>query len=269
MYWYIDLGANWANTLGLFESIKKGSNWNIVAFEASPLVQPFLRDYCDFLNGDRNDEPENCLPRSGSTRHLLKYAQKYNCSTSSQHAGRTCMWKCLSRHLDALSPDHNLNSSDYVHRALQHALIPTVQKNRYTFIPAAVSDRDGWTDIYESPRQLIRGGALPSNAKALQRKTIVAVDIAQWLLKLPVDAYVFMKMDIEGAEHKLVERMEYLGSYKRISHISIECHGRCKKTMRRIRSWNVTVVTENSHHGMDRRAIEHTHRPIMKRCQCS
>ena len=41
MAWYIDLGANWANTLGLFEHVKLQTRWNIVAFEASPLVQPF------------------------------------------------------------------------------------------------------------------------------------------------------------------------------------------------------------------------------------
>ena len=57
MSWYIDLGANWANTLSLFEEvpyIDTAVKWNIVAFEASPLIQPFLYDYCRFLNGESN-----------------------------------------------------------------------------------------------------------------------------------------------------------------------------------------------------------------------
>ena len=67
MAWFIDLGANYANTLTLYEKLRSPLHpfWTTVAFEASPLVQPFLRDYCAFLNGERNEEPENCLPRSG------------------------------------------------------------------------------------------------------------------------------------------------------------------------------------------------------------
>lgn len=275
MHVYLDLGANWANTLNLFENVPCPSQtlWNIVAFEASPLVQPFLSEYVAFANGESPHEPENCLPRSGSTLHLLKYARKYGCPTSSD-AGRKCMWRCLNHHLNRLSPDTALNSSLVVNEALRKALVPPAVRHAYTLVPAAVGARDGWTTIYESPQQLIRGGALQRSADwSMKPKKVLTVDVAKWLLNVPEDAYVFAKIDIEGSEHALIERLEELGSFRRLSRVSIECHGshgKCKKTMRRLKSWNVTLITENVHQGMDSRAIAHLQRPIPEQCRsCS
>lgn len=275
MHLYLDLGANWANTLGLFEDVSgdvsAGALWNIVAFEASPLVQPFLSQYVAFLNGDRAREPDNCLPHSGSTIHLLRYAKKYGCPAFPQESGRTCMWECLNQHLGRLKPDPALNSSLVVSTALRKALAPPTLHHVYTAVPAAVGVRDGWTTIFESPRQLVRGGALPTMAASMEPKRVATADVAKWLLDVPKDAYVFAKMDIEGAEHGLVERLEALGSFRRLSRVSIECHGQrpCEETMRRIKSWNVTLITERQHGGMDRRARAHLERPIDPQCRCS
>ena len=269
---YLDLGANWANTLALHESVPcPGSTlWNVVAFEASPLVQPFLSQYVSFLNGDNAEEPENCLPRSGSTSHLLKYARKYGCSAYNPESGRECMWKCLRHHLSKLAPDPSLNSSSLVDAALRNGLVPPTLRHKYTLVPAAVSDYDGWTTIFENPQQLIRGGALPKAATAMTPKRIVTVDVARWLLQVPEDAYVFAKIDIEGAEHGLIKRLEALGSFRRLSRVSIECHGSapCKDTIRRLRSWNVTLVTEREDGGMDRRSRAHVTYPIAPQCRC-
>ena len=271
MAWFLDLGGNWGNTLTLYEDLRSRSHpfWTTVAFEASPLIQPFLRDSCAFLNGERENEPENCLPRSGSTLHLLKYAKKYGCPSHPEDAGRKCMWNCLNFYLDALQPDPSLNSSNLVDRALQTALLPAKNRDRYIHIPAAVSDTKGWTTIYEDPKQLIRGGAVQSIQKNLQPKRVRTVDVALWLLKLPQDAYVFLKMDIEGAEHKLVKRMELLGSHRRINRVSIECHGSCERTMQIIKSWNVSIIEESQHGGMDNRSKSHLNRPIASGCGCS
>ena len=273
MAWFIDLGANCANTLRLYETVRTSSRprWNVVAFEASPLFQPFVRDYCAFLNGERNDEPENCLPRSGSTSHLLKYAHKYGCPSHPITMMRECMWKCLSIHLNRLAPDPALNSSDYIDRALRNAFVPPTEKDRYTLVPAAAGDRNEWTTIYEDPKQLIRGGALHYKVTQMHAKRVRSVDVAAWLLQLPPDAHVFLKIDIEGAEHDLVRRMDLLESHRRIAHLSIECHGggkRCIETMRRIRSWNVTIVGEKKHHGMDAPSRTHITQPVSPDCQC-
>ena len=101
-------------------------------------------------------------------------------------------------------------------------------------------------------------------------KRIVSVDVARWVLQVPEDAYVFAKIDIEGAEHGLIKRLEALGSFRRLSRVSIECHGGapCKDTIRRLRSWNVTLDTEREDGGMDRRSRAHVKYPIAPQCRC-
>ena len=76
-------------------------------------------------------------------------------------------------------------------------------------------------------------------------------------------------MDIEGAEHSLIRRMQLLGSFKRISRLSIECHGNCKDTMNILKSWNVTIITEQLHGGIDKRAEEHIQKPLREKCGCA
>ena len=60
---YIDAGANWANTLRLYRDelhklsrfpVKRSTSsqpWEIYAFEASPVIQPFVEDFVKHLNG--------------------------------------------------------------------------------------------------------------------------------------------------------------------------------------------------------------------------
>ena len=77
---FIDAGANWANTLRLAPDLFPGRGaWLTVAFEASPLIQPFVEEYVNFLNGNRSEAPTACLPRSGSTIHLRRYAPSLGC----------------------------------------------------------------------------------------------------------------------------------------------------------------------------------------------
>ena len=60
---YIDLGANWANTLRLFKDIpwRQGHQysgpWEVYAFEASPLIQPFVERFTRYLNGAQDRPP--------------------------------------------------------------------------------------------------------------------------------------------------------------------------------------------------------------------
>ena len=50
---YVDMGANWANTLRLWHDMgkaKPGSHWEVYAFEASPLIQPYVENLTRHLN---------------------------------------------------------------------------------------------------------------------------------------------------------------------------------------------------------------------------
>ena len=121
---YLDAGANWGNTLRLANDLFPKQNWLTVAFEASPMIQPFVEDYVDFLNappGERPDAPTVCLPRSGSTPHLRRYAPSLGCKSKSDEAMRACVMAALAPRLAALKPDPSLNSSDVVDKRLAEA----------------------------------------------------------------------------------------------------------------------------------------------------
>ena len=52
------------------------------------------------------------------------------------------------------------------------------------------------------------------------------VDVTSWLARsFHVDDYVLMKLDVEGAEHEIVQRLEAQGALGLIDVMAIECHG--------------------------------------------
>ena len=97
---YIDAGANWANTLRLYRDIEPTAStapWEVYAFEASPLITPFLERYCTWLDGGGiGVAPSSCLPQSGSTAHLFRYTSAVGCPES-----RECMWSFFKHGLAA------------------------------------------------------------------------------------------------------------------------------------------------------------------------
>ena len=75
---YIDAGANWANTLRLFRDLSPAAAsepWEVYAFEASPLILPFLEEFTRWLSSGRDGTaPTSCLPTSGSTDDFVLVA---------------------------------------------------------------------------------------------------------------------------------------------------------------------------------------------------
>lgn len=64
------------NTLRLYQDIRGNLSeeyWEVYAFEASALIQPYVDDFIRYLN-HQAPEPEAPLPRSGSSGHLAHYA---------------------------------------------------------------------------------------------------------------------------------------------------------------------------------------------------
>ena len=76
---YIDAGANWANTLRLFRDLSPAAAsepWEVYAFEASPLILPYLEEFTRWLSsGSSGTAPTSCLPTSGSTDDLLHWSR--------------------------------------------------------------------------------------------------------------------------------------------------------------------------------------------------
>ena len=277
---YVDLGANWANTLNLGAEYFPGRGaWLTVAFEASPLIQPFLEQYVGFLNGERRTAPTTCLPRSGSTVHLQRYAAALNCTTEFNDAMRECVWEKLAVPLAQLRADPTLNSTALVARRLKLAShlgsAPCARGCRphAVAVPAAVGATSGWARLWGTPQQLLRGGVKPTAPAGAGRghfHIVPQVDVASWMVALArrvrqQHGVVFVKLDVEGAEHAIVRRMEAVGAHRMLDALAVECHDPgCAATMRRVHAWGVPVLTEATYGGMDRDAAAETTLP--RRC---
>ena len=241
---YIDAGANWANTLQLYRDIAPNASnqpFEVYAFEASPLITPFLEHYCDWLNGGGiGAEPSSCLPRSGSTEHLNRYASAMGCPAGTKRGEssrmRACMWSLFAKPLAALAPDPRLQSRALLEQRLSVAKLASAltkaSRTRYTLIPAGVAAENAHITIDSNPQQLIRGGAFTVDAKASKYVfRVPVVDLVGWIRTSfkPADEVV-LKIDVEGAEHEIFDRLTLSGGWDRIDVLVFECHARPERS---------------------------------------
>lgn len=236
---YIDAGASWANTLRLHRDISPSAHnvsWEVYAFEASPLILPFLEKFTSWLNdGEENGTaPTPCVPQAGSTAHLKLYASAVGCPSYSTDVMRECMWSVFAKPLAALAPDPQLGSATLLRQRLSMAKPAAAARHagsrtRYTLIPAGAATNDTHITVSSRPQQLIRGGALDAGgstedaSKHLYRAPVV--DIVGWILR-SFDARdeVLFKIDVEGAEHAIFEELTRRGGWRLIDVLVFECH---------------------------------------------
>ena len=103
---YMDLGANWANTLRLHHKLKGhvrqktlypsdpmafdncSYEWEVYAFEASPVMHPFIESFVKHLNG-KGPPPPIVVPPVGGSIQMLAYAKHFGCpSRHNRTSGR-------------------------------------------------------------------------------------------------------------------------------------------------------------------------------------
>ncbi|AEO97964.1 hypothetical protein ENVG_00066 [Emiliania huxleyi virus 84] len=260
---YIDLGVNWCNTIRMFKEFDNRSSFDVYGFEASPLIHPFADKYFKWLNGETNEEPETCLPRSGSSKHLSEYAKYYNCPTKPLDHMRSCMWNKLSNALNSLTNDPRFNDTELIESRLWKTTSYNNNYDRYTFIPAAVSTSTGWLHLSGDARQLIRGGAIPPNG--IGSFVVRSIDFVTWFKKsFSKNDYIILKMDIEGAEHSIIYEMEKQGLLSYVNVISMECHGKkssCNALVNLMYPYMpaLKIMTEGiAHNGIDKYTIKET-----------
>ena len=195
---YLDIGANWANTLRLYIDIVSHYSlhvheapWEVYAFEASPYIQPYVEAFVEHLN---SGSPTPCLtvPPAGSMWTLAEYAFIFGCCAHSQRVdtwkayikgpGSRCKYKCcpfLNKSPDALFFDACLfklfekpinelvsstvlnNSALVTRRMSEAARAPSRAPGeaRYTFVPAAAGAESGVQLLQGVSRpQMLHGG---------------------------------------------------------------------------------------------------------------
>lgn len=125
-----------------------------------------------------------------------------------------------------------------------------------TLVPKAVWTHDGEVPLYLDEADYDGSSVMRNKTTIVGRRCIVVpcVDFSSWLLEhTSAGDEVILKMDIEGAEYAVLERMLRLGSFARVGRLLIEFHGskigvgrsdhnalvkRIKATGVRISGWN-------------------------------
>ena len=274
---YVDVGANWGNTAGLWRVL--GSDrlpdtdmtdlpWEVYLFEAAPMMWPYLDRLTEHLNGN-GPLPKAPLPTGGSTPTTVKhFAGHYNCTTAKDK------FDCIFRRVNPIMQDllHDsskwarYNTSELRQQRLAMAQQPTTGSVRYTLIPAAAGADNEWLRLTWGTKSLLRGGGTAVKRKEGVAETSIynvhAVDLPAWLEHNFGHAtghktFLILKMDIEGAEFYIMPKLLNLMAHKRISLAGFawECHHRfiqngraeCLELGREV-SRHTTLFKERTHY---------------------
>lgn len=229
---YIDLGANWMNTARLYQDLKldgreKQTPWETYLFEASPYIQPYCDKFAAWLNG-KGPKPPVTVPPSGSSGHLQSFAGRFGCPKLPLPTMRSCMWRKFQEPLSKLHIDPELTNLNVAKARLSEASTPVTagQKDRFTFVPAAAGDHDGTLDLaHLTPEEMIRGGALSNATVQGKKDQVPMVDVMAWIQRsFSQDDFIVLKVDIEGAEFPLIQRMLSLKAGSLVDIMYLECH---------------------------------------------
>ena len=255
---YIDAGVNWCNTIQLHDALPGPENrtlaqehmrqqqisfhartpWVVFGFEASPIIALYAQNCTDALDAGQP------LPRppidsvAGSSAELYRSGAAYNC-TMPGNARFDCILAAARPQLHALE-----RSASQVQRLSNKAIkarmdsaahkCPLYERNSYTFVPAAVGDRNGTIELSGSSEALLRGGLMSPRAfMAASRQhqgsrlySVPVIDLVRWIKRsfVPQD-FLLLKLDVEGSEQTLVPALAALPAVAQLIDVLVwECH---------------------------------------------
>jgi hypothetical protein len=243
---YLDLGANWANTLRLHHKLQnflpfnrtrsEGSScsydWEIYSFEPSPVMQPYVDAYAGFLNGKRT-KPILTVPPIGGTLQMLPYAKRLGCPSQHDHRQYPSMYACMNRIFAGaysnLQVDVRLNGTALLQTRMDEAASPNSggrnsNAERYTFIPAAAGVGAESIDV-SWPSGLFFSSASTGTSPFVSRPPHIpehmrapVVDVPTWVKRhFSARDLIIIKMDVEGAEHRILRKMATDGTLSWVS----------------------------------------------------
>lgn len=231
--------------------------WEVYAFEASPVMHPFVESFVRYLNG-QEPRPPITVPPVGGSIQMLGYAKAFGCPHRHNRSEYTAMYTCMNRifkePLAKLAVNPALNDSALIQSRLDEAAQPNEgTAARYTFVPAAVGAGEGWLSVdwpsglllyvHDPPLEPVpRPPGVPAHI------SVRVVDWVSWLQRhFSAHDVVVVKMDIEGAEHTILPRMAGDGSIDLIDVLGLECHGGkllCPALFRDLTRHGVRLVSE-------------------------
>lgn len=307
---YIDLGANWANTLRLYKVLQRavrhqdGSGgppsspcaWEVIAFEASPVMHPFLDRFVTWLNG-KGPQPELTLPPVGGSIQMLEYAKRFGCPHRHNHSEYMQMYGCMARlfaaPIAALRVDPALAAHSLLSARLEEAAASgCAERPKYTLVPAAVGAQTGTLQLhwpyglllYSPTVPIDQQERIPLPVQVPETLPVAVVDFREWLVRHFRDAdTLVVKMDVEGAEHEILRAMIADGSIRLVDVLALECHQgiwkqaaaegskrgtsrSCSSLLKALRAANVTVI-KNSDFGADPESTPQKMMPIDPRAR--
>jgi len=257
-YAYFDLGANWANTLRLYKDVAPTPEaehhpWEVYAFEASPLIVPYVDDFVSWLNGDA-PKPRLLWPPAGSSQHLALFAKRYGCPPTPVGRMRECMWNRFKGAMDQMVPNTTLMTPEVISARMAYASRPAQGKDRFVLVPAAAGAQNGSLHIgHVSAQQMIRGGAhsLGVNEKATGEPEydVPLANFVEMLSNFQATDFVVVKMDIEGGEFSILEKLMDEKHADLIDVLLLECHSWGGSCGTLIKKWQTAsgakMMTEN------------------------
>jgi FkbM family methyltransferase len=229
---YIDGGAKDATTMMFFEQAAhspfKNTPWDVYSFEPCPIffeLDEYEADHLSHRNSavrtpryvsvpvSCGDEPEK-FRVEGECKNALMQTIKFQQTVLSEYNAKP---------LDVAKVEQRLKRRPDSEQALPPGW--------FSFVPAAISSTDGVLQFSWSVDNVWNGGGtsvgIDTHDMAVQKFDVVAMDFAKWLptVARPVD-YVYVKLDIEGAEFAVLERLMETGAIHLIDELSIEFHER-------------------------------------------
>ena len=228
---YVDFGASWCNTLLLHtkleEARKRTGPWLVYAFEAAPLIAPYVESCAAELTAGRFI-PAAPVPPTGSSTEFVKYVKAHGelkiCFQVDERKVKECVFSLpeMVRNMSRLSAHPWLGSRETVSARLAAARHACPKRaSTFTAIHAAASDADETVRMSGGIEQLMVGGSKPFGMNGLYAHNksiggeahgavwnVLAVDTVRWIQQSvrPEDFFV-LKMDIEGFEHKVIPAM--------------------------------------------------------------
>lgn len=266
---YLDMGANWCNTMRLFETVpeviadqKVTQPWHVFAIEAAPLISPYV-ERCVAALAAGKPLPPPPVPPAGSSMQLLNYASDLGCISDAVGRGRRERMNCVARALQKPLEDlaRSINPALTANPALlktrlagartrggcagggdggagaamdgggRSGGVSTANGGTFEMLPAAAGASEGVLRMAGSPLQMLRGGSTAAGSNHQPQFDVPKVDVVRWMEEsFREEDYVVLKMDVEGAEMEILPKLLATNATRLVDVFLWECHAKWKGT---------------------------------------